>query len=1026
MMGRTKVAILGGGMAALSTAYQLSQFPDRYDITVYQMGWRLGGKCAAGRNAAVGDRIEEHGLHVLFGWYENVFRLLRGCHATLGHADNAWQDAVIPGETLVAPELIDGVVVPWEVKLPHNEDSPGDGTDLLASPAQAIKNVLAWAASQMNQWDAPSGGRAAVPPDLDYVRGRILELQLQPRGDAEVATHVLEYPELAHMLVELSSEWETPDSRDQQSLAFLSDDFRKQISNDDFWYSLEPNDGARGIVDDIRTMLRRLRIFVDFGYTSAKGILVDLVTPNGTWFDLDDRDLREWLTYHHARKETVASSIVEAVYSSVFSTGTPGHPIAAGTMLQGALRAAFFFKGAALYHPNGALADVLFAPLYRALKARKVRFEFFHRVEELMLSTDKTRVEHVRLARQAVLAEGVGEYDPLVQVSGADAWPNAPKLELLADPDAVLGHDLENWWDPMAVEQVRLDVGRDFDVTVLAMSVAAIAEVFPDAMNDSQNDRFGWMVRGLATTQTQAMQMWFKPRLDQPTWPGTLPDRATIAVPYQMPFDTIADMRHILDHENPRVPVSSLYYLCGGLDDDEPMPPRGDVEYPARQLMRVRQNGASWLSTLGGALWDQAGPLVQLRDPHEEEWFQNQYFNAPVNPSDRYVLVRPGSSRYRLRAGDSGYANLALAGDWTLTAISVGCLEGATVGGIDAARAIDSEVAKAAGDWMPDGPMLPSSRVATSTPVHQRGQMIYRDGELLPQPPIKVPKLDVYTFLLAANEVDLQRLCDAQLNLGPEMLYRPLGPFVAFYASSMVNLVEPFGSADELDFGFWVPLIATSPDGNQRIVTYTPYAWVDSSWALVSGRSLFGYPKHMADLRFAPESGRFSLSTLALEKVGSSAEVLPLVEVSSDKCTPGSVLGDWAAFLEAGISVATKLLDAGRAPAICSLIMQTLKSPGMPMLFLKQLPGVGQDRAAVYQAVIEAPISVVPGPFALSPLRGSAQVVIHRYQSHSLVETLGLTVSKTEKGRSVLTPLVQGHLSFAASVDAGVEIIRVV
>lgn len=42
-----RIVILGGGMAALTTAYELTNRPgwqDCFEITFYQMGWRLGGK----------------------------------------------------------------------------------------------------------------------------------------------------------------------------------------------------------------------------------------------------------------------------------------------------------------------------------------------------------------------------------------------------------------------------------------------------------------------------------------------------------------------------------------------------------------------------------------------------------------------------------------------------------------------------------------------------------------------------------------------------------------------------------------------------------------------------------------------------------------------------------------------------------------------------------------------------------------------------------------------------------------------
>ena len=85
-----RVAVLGGGAGALSTALALSdpELGGRYQVTVYQMGWRLGGKGASGRNAAFDERIEEHGIHVWFGFYDNAFKLLRDCYDTL--RDSGW------------------------------------------------------------------------------------------------------------------------------------------------------------------------------------------------------------------------------------------------------------------------------------------------------------------------------------------------------------------------------------------------------------------------------------------------------------------------------------------------------------------------------------------------------------------------------------------------------------------------------------------------------------------------------------------------------------------------------------------------------------------------------------------------------------------------------------------------------------------------------------------------------------------------------------------------------------------------
>ena len=96
-----KVAILGGGVASITTAFELSapEHEGRYDVTVYQQGWRIGGKGASGRGP--NGRIEEHGLHLWMGHYENAFKLMRECYAELGRDPRTqpmadWTDAFVP------------------------------------------------------------------------------------------------------------------------------------------------------------------------------------------------------------------------------------------------------------------------------------------------------------------------------------------------------------------------------------------------------------------------------------------------------------------------------------------------------------------------------------------------------------------------------------------------------------------------------------------------------------------------------------------------------------------------------------------------------------------------------------------------------------------------------------------------------------------------------------------------------------------------------------------------------------------
>ena len=57
MSEKKKIAVLGGGPTALAAIYWLTSTPElraKYEITLYQMGWRLGGKGASGRGKTGG------------------------------------------------------------------------------------------------------------------------------------------------------------------------------------------------------------------------------------------------------------------------------------------------------------------------------------------------------------------------------------------------------------------------------------------------------------------------------------------------------------------------------------------------------------------------------------------------------------------------------------------------------------------------------------------------------------------------------------------------------------------------------------------------------------------------------------------------------------------------------------------------------------------------------------------------------------------------------------------------------------
>jgi len=693
---KIRVAVLGGGMAGLATAFELSRTPEhraKFEVTIYQRGWRLGGKCASGRNAAFGDRIEEHGLHLWFGSYENAFALTRACYEELARAAGSplatIEEAVEPSSDAVLFDQHDGVWSSFAMKFPPNDAVPGDGT-----PAPTFWTMLQRATSlHIDAWNGlDHGERGIAGPPLEGVSDETRALVAAHGIDegplaAGAGADVLEP---ARTLAEHGARENREHPNLGRAFTEIIDRFRTHV-----WDRWERSDRA--------VKLREYATSADAMLAMVRGSVVDRVYTRGL-DQLNDRDLRTWLQQHGARDAALNGPLTRAWYDGAFAylDGDVAQPeVAAGASVRALFRQQFGYKGAVVWRLQAGMGDAIVAPYYEVLRRRGVHIELFHQVQRLGLAADRGSVARVHLRRQAQLTGPT--YDPLVTIKGLPCWPSEPLWNQIAGGEQLraAGVDLEAGEDPQRATDVVLEHGRDFDVAVLAIAVGALAPICTELVEDPANERFRTMLQASRTCMTQAAQVWLNRDLSELGWPHP----STIVSTFVEPLDTYCDMTHLIDRESwtEADRTRSIAYFCGVLADH----PGGTAvdawdRAKASAIEFLEQDlGPLWPGALGGdghfdwdLLVDRAGRSGRAR-------FDSQFWRANFDPSERYVLTPAGSVQLRLASDESGYANLFLAGDWTRNGLDLGCVEAAMMSGRQAARAIAEETHAIAGerDW---------------------------------------------------------------------------------------------------------------------------------------------------------------------------------------------------------------------------------------------------------------------------------------------------------------------------------------
>jgi len=605
---KTKVLLVGGGMGALATAYYLTNTEARrakYDVRILALGHILGGKGANWRNPDRAQRIEEHGIHVIFGFYHNFLRMFRDVYSEANRPatrdPSTFEEAFSPRWDVV----FDDGDHSFEVKFPRTPRHYGAGP-------RSVEDML-------------------------MVAGALLQ------------------DHAGHQLFEMLT-----------GIVFPS--LGNPVAAEMFAFTL----------------------------TLIKGIFEDHIVRGKSWDDLDQYDFRDWMESHRipGMSDIRHSAIMQVPYDGVFAyvgSNTSDPKLSAGVAARGLLKLVSDYELAVFYDMNVGMGEAVFAPLYEVLKARGVQIEFFAKVKTVELSAG--RVEKVTYGRQAVVSAGPYAYDPFTNVGSVRVWRRHPDLAQLTPPVPIDG--LDPFADDVNAQvgpDLELNVDTDFDWVVCALPAPVTARVLRGHLADPALAA----IQHIPTVATLHLETWMDQTLPLLGWPWG----SVVLGGFRQPLNSLQENGRLLGVENwsgPGAPRSLIYAsgpFGGGWSTDSFDPAsRVAAEASAQAEARTWVRAQYW-RVLPAA--KTGAPPVFDESVLHHPWtpgdpMADQYVRHNIDQWARYVLMEPGTLKFRPSPAPLTLSNLRLAGDWTKNGVDIPSMEGTVTSALLAAQSILGE-----------------------------------------------------------------------------------------------------------------------------------------------------------------------------------------------------------------------------------------------------------------------------------------------------------------------------------------------
>ncbi|MEO1592062.1 MAG: hypothetical protein AAFU71_12315, partial [Cyanobacteria bacterium J06632_22] len=246
---------------------------------------------------------------------------------------------------------------------------------------------------------------------------------------------------------------------------------------------------------------------------------------------------------------------------------------------------------------------------------------------------------------------------------------------------------------------------------------------------------------------------------------------------------------------------------------------------------------------------------------------------------------------------------------------------------------------------------------------------------------------------------------------------------------------KDIGYVGEKEAIIWVLTMAGHQIGPifwiDHLAWFTPYMFVNSSYAMATGREVYGYPKEWGWFHLPPQPDQLTHLSVEADVFPTYSPATPATRkpvLTIDVTSPGvQAPGLWRTQRDCFKEIISLLYeteqDLARDIALPGLglsleALESLLTGAVPFVFLKQFRDVKEGHKPCYQAIVEANTTLAKFRRG-GLLNGDFNTQIANFDSHPIVHDLGL-------GSATPPVKLACWLDFDFVTEAGKEVLRIV